>query len=78
MKLTDETKKYYKDTTYENLYTQFETILERLKTMVQKEMKNEKISDEDFEWMRNLERDLYTIVEPIKADYSNPTNKENR
>lgn len=78
LKLTDETKKYYKDTTYENLYTQFETILERLKTMVQKEMKNEKISDEDFEWMRNLERDLYTIVEPIKADYSNPTNKENR
>jgi hypothetical protein len=21
---------------------------------------------------------LYSIVEPIKADYSNPTNKENR
>ena len=78
LKLTNETKKYYDDTAYQNLYNQFETILERLKTMVQKEMKNEKISDEDFEWMRHLDWDLYSIVEPIKADYSDPTNKENR
>ena len=28
--------------------------------------------------MRNLDWDLYSIVEPVKADYSNPTNKENR
>jgi hypothetical protein len=55
LKLTNETKKYYDDTAYQNLYNQFETILERLKTMVQKQMKNEKISDEDFEWMRNLD-----------------------
>jgi hypothetical protein len=53
--LTDETKGYYEDTSYQNLYTQFETILERMKTMVQKQMNNEKISDEDFEWMRNLD-----------------------
>ena len=78
LKLTNETKKYYDDTAYQNLYNQFETILGRLKTMVQKQMKNEKISDEDFEWMRNLDWDLYSIVEPVKADYSNPTNKENR
>ena len=78
LKLTNETKKYYNDTAYQNLYNQFETILERLKTMVQKQMKNEKISDEDFEWMRNLDWDLYSIVGPVKADYSNPTNKENR
>ncbi len=78
LKLTNETKKYYDDTAYQNLYNQFETILGRLKTMVQKQMQNEKISDEDFEWMRNLDWDLYSIVEPVKADYSNPTNKENR
>ena len=78
LKLTNETKKYYDDTAYQNLYNQFETILERLKTMVQKEMKNEKISDEDFEWMRHLDWVLFSIVEPIKADYSDPTNKENR
>lgn len=78
LKLTNETKKYYDDTAYQNLYNQFETILARLKTMVQKQMKNEKISDEDFEWMRNLDWDLYSIVEPVKADYSDPTNKENR
>ena len=78
LKLTNETKKYYDDTAYQNLYNQFETILEKMKRMVQKQMKNEKISDEDFEWMRNLDWDLYSIVEPIKADYSNPTNKENR
>ena len=76
--LTKDTKKYYEDTPYQNLYDRFEITLEKLKTMSLKQMKNQKISDEDFEWMRNLDGDLYSIVEPIKADYSNPTYKENR
>jgi uncharacterized protein YfkK (UPF0435 family) len=78
LNLSKETKEYYRDTAYENMYINFETILEKLKTMTQKQMKNEKISDEDFEWMRNLDGTLYDIVTPIKKDYANPTIKENR
>lgn len=78
LKLSNQTKKYYKDTSYESIYDEFEKELERMKTIVLKQMANEEISDEDFEWMRNLDSSLYTITAPIKADYSNPTNKENR
>jgi len=78
LKLSNETKKYYKDTSYESIYDEFEKELEKMKTIVLKQMSNQEISDEDFEWMRNLDGSLYTITAPIKADYSNPTNKENR
>ena len=78
LKLSNETKKYYKGTSYESIYDEFEKELEKMKTIVLKQMSNQEISDEDFEWMRNLDGTLYTITAPIKADYSNPTNKENR
>lgn len=76
--LTKETSKYYDDTPYENLYKNFVQVLEKLKLMVLKQMKNEKISDSDFERLRQLDEILWDIVYPINADYSDVVTKELR
>ncbi len=54
----------------ESQFTWFDAFLTHTKNILEKQMNNEKISDEDFEWMRLAYDELSYIVYPFGKDVS--------
>jgi hypothetical protein len=78
IQLNEETLPYFDATSEQHKFVEFGTILKRLKEISIKQMHNEIISDEDFEWLRLLpQRKLPDLLQPTKT-VGEPTIKEHR